>query len=263
VGGELREISARLRKIPHSAAWSASSPTSTLVQLEALIFAAGYYALTVKWSKSSGNNRVAAFAGAVVAIQHDPVSSLASPVRSRRVREQCGVPAGTAARVEDRQPRFVHRVESPWRDSLQLFRSRFLTVLAIDVEQFGDPWTANTPRRELHAAEAMGKRVPNTGETFRTEPGERFQSAVVCGSLEIRQRLETELVVEPLGQYTSNTWNGGEQGNRIGLTAKPIEHRQTSVSQKLTNGAGDGLADARQRAQAVDPTGTKDLIDWL
>jgi hypothetical protein len=90
------------QKNPTRLAWSASSPTGTLVHLEALVFATGHHPLTAQRSEGGSDDGVPALPGAVVAIEHNPVSSLASPVRSRCVREQCSVPAGTAARVEDR-----------------------------------------------------------------------------------------------------------------------------------------------------------------
>jgi hypothetical protein len=141
------------------------------------------------------DHRVPAFAEAVVAVEHDPITSLPDTVSPRGIGEERGVTAGPTTSVEDRQPGVTRGVEAPWCNALELTGCGFLPVLAIDVEQLGDAGRTVLRWSNSHTPEPLRQRVADTCQSFSAEPGDGLQPAVVRGHFEIRERLEPQLVM--------------------------------------------------------------------
>ena len=105
-----------------------------------LVLASGDNAPPAQRPKRCRDDRVACFSCLVVAVQHDPVASLPKIVSAHGVGEESRVMPYAPARVKDRKPGFMGRVEPSRRDESQLSRRRFISVFPIDVEELADGW---------------------------------------------------------------------------------------------------------------------------
>jgi hypothetical protein len=93
----------------------------------------------------------------------------------------------------------------------------------------------------------VGQRVANAGEALLTEARNRLEPSVVRGRLQIGQRLQPEFFMQAIGQPEANARHRREKPDRICFAAQPIEHRQASMDDELTNRARDAITDAAQR----------------
>jgi hypothetical protein len=97
-----------------------------------------------------------ALTAAVVVIEHDPVFRFPGSVCTRGIRIERRVLAAAALRVKDRQPRLARRIETAWCDQAKLACGRFVSVFAVDIQEFGDWWRrSRTGNREADASEAV------------------------------------------------------------------------------------------------------------
>ena len=141
------------RQLARRGGSSRAGSAQTVIAL-ALGFPPGDDTLPLQPTELRSDHGEAVFGFVVVAKQHDPIARLPELVRMRRVREQRGVMALMARRVQDREPGFARRIESARCDFLQHTRGGFLTVFAIDIEHFGNGRLARAPRRRCLSADA-------------------------------------------------------------------------------------------------------------
>jgi hypothetical protein len=66
--------------------------------------------------------------------------------------------------------------------------------------------------------------------------------------------------VQPLGEDTANARHRCQERHGIGFTAQSVEHRESTVCEKLANGPGDALADVRQLFQPFQPLLAEELV---
>src|ERR1035437_6728217 len=70
-----------------------------------------------------------------------------------------------------------------------------------------------------------GGRVPDTGQSFRSEPGDLFEAAVVGCRLELLEGVQAELVVQARRQAISDAGHRGEEADGVAIPSKPFEDR--------------------------------------
>jgi hypothetical protein len=122
--------------------------------------------------------------------------------------------------VEDRKPSAAFWIEAARRNGAELASVCPPSVFRIDLEQQVDAWLklrfnrlvtdepSPSPRRP--AEQAREDLSEGLGPT-RPKPRYLLQMPVVCRKLELLERLDPKLVVNPVRQFFTNTWNAGEQ----------------------------------------------------
>jgi hypothetical protein len=143
---------------------------------------------------------------------------------------------------------------------LELAGRGLLAVLAIDVKQLGDAWRRLDLRRDSQTSEPLRERVADAREALGAESGNRLQPPIVCGRFELGECFESQLVVQPLGEDTADARHRCQERHGIGFTAQSVEHRESTVCEKLANGPGDALADVRQLFQPFQPLLAEELV---
>lgn len=141
--------------------------------------------------------------------------------------------------------------------------SGFLAIFTIDVEKLGDARRVATSDRHTHASQPVGQRIPDPRKSLGAEPGNGRKAPVMSCRFKIGERLESQLIVEPIRKDSANTGHRGEQPNGISIPPQAIQHRQSAVRQQLANRAGNGLADVRYLLQPVEAAIPKDLVQRL
>ena len=84
-----------------------------------------------------------------------------------------------------------------------------------------------------HATQALGKRIANSGQTFRTDAGIVFQAPVVRRDFQFLQRFEAEIVVQPRREYFPDARDRSEDGKRIAFAAQPVEQGKPAVQKNV------------------------------
>ena len=75
--------------------------------------------------------------------------------------------------------------------------------------------------------------------------------------------LESQLVVQTLGEYAADVGHRCEQRDWIGLAAQSIEHRQPPMGEELADGPGDALPHVRELLHRFQPTLSEELVQRL
>jgi hypothetical protein len=78
-------------------------------------------------------------------------------------------------------------------------------------------------------------------------------------SLQIFERLDSEVVVELPRPRPSDAGNGEEQGHRVVLAAQPVEHGKPPVSKQLSDRTRDVLAYPGERLESGEAFLVEDL----
>jgi hypothetical protein len=164
--------------------------------------------------------------------------------------------------MQNGQPRFARRIEAPRRNPLKFAGRRLLSILAIDVKKLRHARRIAGDDRKAYTAQAMGERVTNASEPFRSKTCHRRQSTIMCCGFEIRERLESQVVVEPIRKHPAYSGDRCEEPHGIGFATQTIEHRQASVHRQLANRAGDCLADMWDLLETVESAFAKHRIHW-
>jgi hypothetical protein len=59
---------------------------------------------------------------------------------------------------------------------------------------------------------------------------------VVCGGLQIFERSDPEVVMQPIGDLSSDARDEGEELRGIAFAAQAIQHRQATAREQVANG---------------------------
>ena len=192
---------------------------------DALGFAPAYDAAPCQRPAQLGHDRALVLAIAPVDVDHDPVVRASDAMGRRGIGVERGVVAIAACRVEDRKPALVHRVEPARRDDREIISSGSFAILAVDVQNLVDRRERLVRNVRTPRAQTRGQCVTNAVEPFRAEPWNQRQPPVVHGELELLERLDAKAIVNALGEDAAHAWYGGDESNRIGFPAKPLERR--------------------------------------
>lgn len=161
------------------------------------------------------DDRVAVLSGPVVAIQDHPVTGVPRLVGSGRVGEQGGVAARASACVQNREPCLTRGIEPPRGNPLKFGCSGSLAIFTIDVEKLRHARRVAASDRHTHASQPVGEGIPDSRKSLGAEPCNGRKAAVMSGRFKIGERLESQLLVEPIRKDSANTWHRGKQPNGI------------------------------------------------
>lgn len=136
-------------------------------------------------------------------------------------------------------------------------------IFTIDVEKLRHARRVATSDWHTHASQPVGQGIPDSRKSLGAEPCDGRKATVMSCRLKVGERLESQLLVEPIRKDSAHTGHGGKQPNGISFPAQAIQHRQSAVRQKLANRAGDGFADVRYLLQPVEAAFPKDFVQRL
>jgi len=88
-------------------------------------------------------------------------------------------------------------------------------------------------------------------------------SAVVRGGLEIRERFDAEVMVEPIGELPADAGDRSEQLGGFALATEPFEHREATSGHQIANRPRDARSDAGQRLQSLNSLAFENVGDRL
>lgn len=171
----------------------------------------------VKRAIAGRDDRVAVLSGPVVAIQDHPVTGIPRLVRSGGVGEQGGVAARASACVQNREPCLTRGIEPPRGNPLKFACRGSRAIFTIDVEQLRHARSVTTSDRHTHASQPVGQGIPDSRESLGAEPCKGRKAAVMSCRFKIGERLESQLLVEPIRKDSANTWHRGKQPNGISV----------------------------------------------
>jgi hypothetical protein len=106
----------------------------------------------------------------------------------------------------------------------------------------------------------MSQRISDSGEALGPETRHRRQPAIVSRSLEIRESLQSQFFVEPIGKHAADSGHRREEHHRVAFATQSIQHWQAPMRDQLTNRSGDALADGRQLLQTLKPVIAKHFV---
>ena len=161
------------------------------------------------------DDRVTVLSRPVVAIQDHPVTGVPRLVRSGRVGEQGGVAARASACVQNREPCLTRRIEPPRGNPLKFACSGSRAIFTIDVEKLRHARRVTTSDWHTHASQPVGQGVPDSRKSLGAEPCDGCKATVMSCRFKIGERLESQLLVEPIRKDSANTGHGGKQPNGI------------------------------------------------
>jgi hypothetical protein len=191
-------------------------------------------------------------------------------VGSRRVGEEGGVMAVAANGVENRQPRFVPRVKAARSDSRQLAVFRQATVFVVHLQQLRDRrlrlihcgGSRISPHRLTAACEASRQRLADGADSLAPHSPHLGQSPVVRCSLQLGERLDSELLVDTPRQFRPDIGHGGEGSFRDVFASQTLQQRKAAGANEVIQDMRQRAADARQLHQPQNPFGPHDIVGF-
>lgn len=163
------------------------------------------------------DDRVTVLSGPVVAIQDHPVTGVPCLVRSGRVGEQGGVAARASACVQNREPCLTRGIEPPRGNPLKFTCSGSRAIFTIDVEKLRHARSVATSDRHTYASQPVGQGIPDSRKSLGAEPWNGRKASVMSCRFKIGERLEPQLLMEPIRKDSANTGHRGKQPNGIGF----------------------------------------------
>lgn len=163
--------------------------------------------------------------------------------------------------VEDRQPGLPCRIEAPRSDPVQPSGRRLLAVLAIHVEKLLDGRFRSGCGRRLRpdSAQAARESVDHAADSLLAEARDRSQATIVGGGLEILERLDPEVLVDPARQPLADAGHGSEETLGVHFAPQPLEHGHPAQSQRVSNRARERRPDSRQALETLRPLLREDV----
>lgn len=163
------------------------------------------------------DDSVTVLSGPVVAIQDHPVTGIPRFVRSGGVREQGGVAARASACVQNREPCLTRGIEPPRGNPLKFACSGFLAIFTIDVEKLRHARSVATSDRHTHPSQPVGEGIADSRKSLGAEPCKGRKASVMSCRFKIGERLESQLLVEPIRKDSANPGHRGKQPNGISV----------------------------------------------
>jgi hypothetical protein len=154
--------------------------------------------------------------------------------------------------VEDGQPAATFRIEALWRDGGQTRRRGRVAVFAVDTQELADRGLARPGEFAAHAAQPLREHGSHASEPLRSESCDPLESAIVRGGLEVFERLEIQLVMQPGREAAADARHGREETHRVGIASQALEHRRVPEPHDVPDRPCETLANTWQAFQRLD-----------
>jgi hypothetical protein len=128
--------------------------------------------------------------------------------------------ARAAGGVEDRQPRLSRGIKAAWSNLLQRSSGGLLTVLAVNIKQFGNGCILAPNGRGpflTNAAESLRERIADSGDALGAHSWELPKPAVMCRRFKFLQAFDAQILVELPRGYLADAGHRSKavQGDRV------------------------------------------------
>ncbi|HYL55603.1 MAG TPA: hypothetical protein VEU73_08525 [Gemmatimonadales bacterium] len=96
-------------------------------------------------------------------------------------------------------------------------------------------------------------------ESLRTNAGDMLEAAVVRCRLELLERVDPEVVMQPAGEPLAHAGHRREERQRVTLPAQSLEHRQPPGRREVADRAGEARADPGEPFETERPLALENL----